>query len=164
MHLSALEKRIALLGMAARLLLYLALLASVGGETYRVSRDSEALHYRAMEVAIDYGNGRTDWGQLVDNAWPLAVGLLYYYTTPNLLVVVAISALASGISIVLTYRIAVMVTSNRLVGTAASYTVALFPSAVFFQCLPIKESVAMLSILWVAWGLCGCGCTEIWEA
>ena len=153
MHLSTLEQRIALLGMGVRVVLYLVLLASASGQTYKVSRDSEALHYRAMEIAIDYGNGLTDWGQLIDNAWPLVVGILYYYTTPSLLLVVGVSAVASGISIVLTYRIAVMVTSNRLVAAAAGYTVALFPSAVFFQCLPIKESVAMLSILWVAWGL-----------
>ena len=153
MHLSTLEQRIALLGMGVRVVLYLVLLASASGQTYKVSRDSEALHYRAMEIAIDYGNGLTEWGQLIDNAWPLVVGILYYYTTPSLLLVVGVSAVASGISIVLTYRIALMVTSNRLVAAAAGYTVALFPSAVFFQCLPIKESVAMLSILWVAWGL-----------
>ena len=153
MHLSVVEKRIALLAMTARLIVYLVLLASADGETHKVSRDSEALHYRAMEIAIDYGNGLTDWGQLIDNAWPLAIGLLYYHTAPSLLIVVGLSALAAGVATILTYRIAVMATSNRLVGTAASYTVALFPSAVFFQCLPIKESVAMLSILWVAWGL-----------
>ena len=68
MNMSALEKRIAVLGVSVRLLLYMALLASVNGETYRVSRDSEALHYRAQEISIDYGNGLTDWGQLIDNA------------------------------------------------------------------------------------------------
>ena len=86
-------------------------------------------------------------------AWPLVVGLLYYYTTPDLTIVVVLNGLAAGMSLVLLFRIVLMATSNRVVAVAVGYTVALFPSAVFFQCLPIKESVAMLAIMSMTWGL-----------
>ena len=66
---------------------------------------------------------------------------------------IVLNGFAAGLALVLLFRIVVMATSNRLVAVAASYTVALFPSAVFFQCLPIKESVAMLSIMATTWGL-----------
>ena len=153
MHISKLEARLAVVGTTARIGLYLVMLFAVGGDANAISGDAADLHYQASVAALDYGYGLTDWGNLIDDAWPVVTGLVYYYIYPSLLVVVVLNGLAAGFSLVLLFRIAMMVTSNRLVAVAVGYTVALFPSAVFFQCLPIKESVAMLSIMAATWGL-----------
>lgn len=139
--------------MAVRIVLYLTFLFSSGGDINEISGDSADLHYQASVAALDYANGVTDWGKLIDDAWPVVIGLVYHYVYPSLLVIVVLNGLASALALVLLFRIAMMTTSNRLVAVAASYTVALFPSAVFFQCLPIKEAVAMLAIMSMTWGL-----------
>ena len=153
MRFSKLEVRIAVVGAVARIGLYLAMLTAAGGDYYLISGDADYLHYMASVNALDYMYGQTDWAKLIDDAWPLLVGLLYYYITPDLTLVVVLNGLAAGMSLVLLFRIVLMATSNRVVAVAVGYTVALFPSAVFFQCLPIKESVAMLAIMSMTWGL-----------
>ena len=153
MRFSALEIRIAVVGTGVRIGLYLVMILAVGGDANQISGDAADLHYQASVAALDYGYGLTDWGKLIDDAWPVVIGMVYYYVYPSLLVVVVLNGLAAGLALVLLFRIVMMATSNRLVAVAASYTVALFPSAVFFQCLPIKESVAMLAIMSTTWGL-----------
>ena len=153
MHLSRLEVRMAGIAITARVVLFVVLLFGVNGVTHEVSRDALSLHYQATEASDTHHLGLTDWGRMIDDAWPLIAGLLYYYVRESLLIVVVFNALCAGASVILTYRIAQMVTENRVVAAASAYTIALFPSAVFFQCLPIKESAAMLSIVMAAWGI-----------
>ncbi len=153
MRISKLEARLAAVGTTARIGLYLVMLFAVGGDADAISGDAADLHYQASVAALDYGYGLTDWGNLIDDAWPVVTGLVYYYIYPSLLTVVVLNGLAAGLALVLLFRIVMMATSNRLVAMAVCYTVALFPSAVFFQCLPIKESVAMLAIMSTTWGL-----------
>ncbi|MEE3368569.1 MAG: hypothetical protein VX346_04410 [Planctomycetota bacterium] len=153
MRFSPLEKRIAIVGMMARIIVYLVMLFLAGGDANAISGDSADLHYKAYVASFDYRDGQTDWGMLIDDAWPLVVGIVYYYVYPSLLVIVLLNGMASGLALVLLFRIVQMATSNRLVAVASCYTVALFPSAVFFQCLPIKEAVAMLAIIAMTWGL-----------
>ena len=156
MHFSKLELRIAAVGITVRIALYLAMMVAVGGEANAISGDADYLHYLASLNALDYAYGRTDWEKLIDDAWPVVIGMVYYYIYPSLNVIVVLNGLAAGLALVLLFRIVLMTTSNRLVAVAVGYTVALFPSAVFFQCLPIKESIAMLSIMSTTWGCCGC--------
>ena len=95
MHSSNLELRIAVVGTTVRIGLYLAMLFAVGGDTSAISGDAAALHYQASVKAIDYADGRTDWGELIDDAWPVVIGMVYYHIYPSLVIVVVLNGLAA---------------------------------------------------------------------
>lgn len=146
------EAHIFWLAASVRLLFFLVIYFS--GETlHTVSRDSAQFHRVAIDIADRFASGENDWSRWIDDAWPEFVGLVYYLVVPSLLPVMVINAALAGGAAVLTYRVAWMATGVPAVAKASAYALALFPSAVFFQSLPLKECAAAFAILSVLYGV-----------
>lgn len=120
------------IGVVVCIVMYLMMLFVVGGDVNDILGDGVDLYYQVSVVVLDYGDGLIDWGKLIDDAWFVVVGLVYYYIYLSLFVIVVLNGFVVGLVLVLLFCIVMMVTSNWLVVLVVSFMVVLFFLVVFF--------------------------------
>ena len=129
------------------------LVSALSGDVNSISRDSMWYDIEGQNIALQYQTGDVNWSLWIDDGWFQFIGLCYYLLVPSLTLIVFINSLLAGGATVLTYRIAASVFGSPAVAKASALTFALFPGAVFFHSLPLKECAACFSAMLIVWGI-----------
>lgn len=118
-----------------------------------LSRDSIKYGMMGEELAANFAEGKINWSLWIDHGWYQLIGWVYYLIGPYLLVVQFMNAFAMGGAAVLIYRIGLVIFELEPTARAAAYVASLFPSALYFTSLPIKEAFAIFAVCGVIWGV-----------
>lgn len=118
-----------------------------------LSRDSIKYDMIGKELAQSFSEGDISWSLWVDHGWYQLIGWIYFLIGPYLLVAQALNALAMGGAAVLTYRIGMKTFQIEPAARVAAYTAALFPSAVYYTSLPLKEAFSIFAVCGIVWGV-----------
>ena len=150
------ERRVFWIAVCIRLGLWTAVLLSATAlNSY--SRDIPDYHRQGREIAESFRQGTNVWSNWIDEGWFEFIGLTYYLfdgpAEANLSFVVLLNALACGLAAVLTFRIGLMAFDDFATGAAAAWVFAVFPGAVFFHAMPIKEAAGVLAVTSVVYGI-----------
>lgn len=136
-------------------LLGVCILVAFSGGLNEISRDSYWYHYRGVIGAEQYALKTNDWSRWIDEGWREFIPLVYYLIGPNLLYILIVNAMLAAASATLLYRISLAVFCSSPVALASAYLFTLFPSFVYYTCLPLKEAPAVFGILCIVWGVVG---------
>ena len=118
-----------------------------------VSRDAFWFDLECRDIAQTYVDGTVKWSEWIDSGWPQFIGLIYYLIGSSLVYVMLLNAALSGFAAMTLYRMARYLSDRTDVAAATAICFALFPSAVYFHTLPLKEALAVLAVLSIAWGM-----------
>jgi 4-amino-4-deoxy-L-arabinose transferase-like glycosyltransferase len=145
-------RRIFLVAFSVRLAAAAALSVLLGGYI-ELSRDSLKYHIEGQRIAEVIFSSRYNWSMWIDHGWYQLIGLVYYLIGPYLWLITLLNALAAGATASLVYRIGLVTFEDEASSRLAGYLCALFPSLVYYTCLPLKEAVAIFAIVGIIWGI-----------
>lgn len=139
-----------------RIVLWLTMLAMADTRN-DISPDLPDYEYHGQQIAISYAEGNVDWAQWIDNGWFQFIGVVYYIfgdnAVFNLTFVTVVNAVAVGIAVALTYATVMEAYEDHRIAAASAFVFAVFPGAIFFQSLPLKEGTSVFAIMCVVYGL-----------
>ena len=117
-----------------------------------LSRDSIKYDMRGRDIAEAYMRGTNSWSLWIDHGWFQFVGLVYFLTGPFLITVQLINVLVASVSAAILCRVAFIVTQNRAATIVSGYTLAVFPSIVWYTSLPLKDAVGSFALISICLG------------
>ncbi len=133
------------------------LLVLTSASMYTVSRDIYTYEKQARAIAEELAAGTRPLSSWIDEGWFEFLGVVYYLfgnnSFVNMTIAVFVNALAVGWATAMLYRLALAVSDDHRVAGASAMTFALFPGAIFFQSLPLKEGISVFAVTAIGWGL-----------
>jgi hypothetical protein len=118
-----------------------------------LSRDSLQYHLRGQRIAETIFTGQYSWSAWIDEGWNQFIGLVYFLIAPHILLIQLFNAVICAWSAVLLYELGVAIFQHEPAARLAAYVFIWFPSLIYYTSLPLKEAVALLSILAILRGI-----------
>jgi len=119
-----------------------------------LSRDSLKYHEVGVETAAALSMGlpppRGSW---VDDAWFQVIGYLYYWLTPDPLLVQFLNAVLGALAAVMTARMAWVAYGEARLAYFSGFMIAVFPSFVYFNALLLKDAASLFLMAALGWAV-----------
>lgn len=149
--------RLFYLGFAVRMSIVTFFMVTGVDRTYRLTKDGFFYDRMGKEIAEYYRTGGlTGWPHrvtaVIDFLYEHLVGLVYYLTDDSMFAMRCINAAAGAFIPVLVWKTAQYVTDRGTSRRAAVWS-AVFPTQLYYSCLPVRDSLSTLSIVLVFLGM-----------
>ena len=149
--------RVFWIGLGLRFGLVLTLQSTGLERTLKLTKDAFLYDRVGKQIAEHYRtNGGTSWPDRVtgvlDHLYEHFVGLTYYLTDDSMLVVRLINALAGGLVILATWRMARYITDAETAYRCGLWA-CFFPTQFYYSCLPVRDAHSTLAMTLVFLGM-----------
>lgn len=125
--------------------------------TYRLTKDGFFYDRMGKQIAEYYrSGGLTEWPRrvtaVIDFLYEHLVGIVYYLTDDSMLAMRCLNAAVGAFIPVLVWKTARYITDSKTSRRAAVWS-AIFPTQLYYSCLPVRDSLSTFSIVLVFLGM-----------